>query len=48
MKKITKYYSGIGLTKTSVAIGLSALLCVPTVGHAEGVAIYFRYQEWWL
>ena len=38
MKKITKYYSGIGLTKTSVAIGLSALLCVPTVGHAEGVA----------
>lgn len=36
MKRITKYYSGISLTKTSVAIGLSTILCIPTVGYAEG------------
>ena len=34
MKKIEKHYPAISLTKASVAIGLSALLCAPTAAFA--------------
>ena len=36
MKKIKKHNPAISLTKASVAIGLSALLCVPAIASAAG------------
>ena len=38
MKQNKKHYSGISLTKASVAIGLSAMLCVPAGAMAGGSA----------
>ena len=35
MKRIAKHYSGIRFTRASVAMGLTALLCMPLQASAE-------------